>query len=341
MYNTSHGVFIMKKLYIFNPDTDYALAADRKYYTPPAGVLELRRKYALLPAAFANIGDAILLLDYNEKSITELEYFDLCLEKDIRLIRLNDLNNLSVADDYYVTPWGWDKNIRQIILDSGANLRGILSEERLKRLRELSHRRTTIAFLKSISSIVNSEIEIPEETADIDYALDRFKNNPNLYFKAPWSSSGRGILHTADLEIKHVRPWVKGIISKQGSVMIEKAYDRKLDFATEWRCEKGIAEFLGFSVFVTSRRGKYHYNINDKQSNLFQIIKKHSPSFSDEIIDLQKKSIEQIIAPEYEGPLGIDMLVTKSGVINPCVELNLRYTMGMIGLLNNGNKKSN
>ena len=31
----------------------------------------------------------------------------------------------------------------------------------------------------------------------------------------------------------------------------------------------------------------------------------------------------------YVGPVGIDMLADKDGRVNPCVEINLRHTMGM------------
>ena len=38
------------------------------------------------------------------------------------------------------------------------------------------------------------------------------------------------------------------------------------------------------------------------------------------------------MAPFYDGPLGIDMLVTSERNIHPCVEINLRDTMGRVAI---------
>ena len=46
------------------------------------------------------------------------------------------------------------------------------------------------------------------------------------------------------------------------------------------------------------------------------------------------KALDSIIAPHYDGPLGIDMMFYKNEngeiALNPCVEVNLRMTMGMV-----------
>ncbi|MDE5745940.1 MAG: hypothetical protein K2H84_09870, partial [Paramuribaculum sp.] len=46
-----------------------------------------------------------------------------------------------------------------------------------------------------------------------------------------------------------------------------------------------------------------------------------------------EKSLTDIVAPGYSGPVGIDMMLaeTPDGLeIIPCIEMNLRYTMGFI-----------
>lgn len=207
------------------------------------------------------------------------------------------------------------------------------SEEDITNLRNLSHRRTTIAFFRELSSFLDPEIEIPQEITLAEDGISTFRLTHCLFFKAPWSSSGRGVMLTDDLEEKHVAPWLRGIIRRQGSVMMEKAYDRKLDFATEWVCRDNKARFIGYSVFNVSRRGKYQSNRTGSQQELLNVIEGATDRWTPDIIGLQQKAIEKIIAPYYSGPLGIDMLVTDSGAINPCVEINLRHTMGMIELL--------
>lgn len=323
------------RLHIFNPDTEYALAIDREYYTPPARVVEIRSKNALIPSTWANKSDAILILDKIEiEDIKKLRYYHLSCEKEISIFTIEDIKQGKAANhSFLVTPWGWNRDIRKRIIDISkfTDITGIPSEQEIASLRLLSHRRTTIKMMMALGDVVDSEISLPREIFTVEDGMDLFCENRNLYFKAPWSSSGRGVMLTDDRSSIHVQPWLKGIISSQGSVMVEKAYSRKLDFATEWLIhDSENIEFLGFSIFNVSRRGKYISNVTAIQSELYRIIAENYPRWSDKILIAQKKAIADVIAPEYKGPLGIDMFITESGSLNPCVELNLRRTMGMI-----------
>ena len=332
--------FIMPTLHIFNPDSDYALSSDREYYTPPSEVLSLRKRLALLPALYAEKGDAILLLDQTSTHFNDLEHYDVACEKSIEILTVSELE--TKREDftgYLINPWGWNKNIRRILLDIVPDPSILPSMESLKKIRTLSHRRTTISFLQEIQNsdsegrYMGSEIKLPKEIFDIEEALEMFGQDKRLFFKAPWSSAGRGLLLTDDLERKHVEPWLRGIIKRQGSVMAECAYDRKIDFATEWLSTDKGAEFLGYSVFNVSRRGKYHSNVDGDQTTLKNLINSNTPWDLHEIVMDQKRCIDLLINPFYHGPLGIDMLITNAGNINPCVEINLRHTMGMLKLL--------
>lgn len=177
------------------------------------------------------------------------------------------------------------------------------------------------------------EIETPKELFNVEDAMSAFSLDARRYFKSPWSSSGRGIMLTDDLAAKHVEPWIRGTIERQGSVMMEKAYSRRLDFASEWICKYGEAKFIGWSVFDVSRRGKYHGQRDGTQASLIGMIHDSTYQNPADIVAAQRKAIEALIAPFYNGPLGIDMLTTENGAVNPCVELNLRHTMGMLSLL--------
>lgn len=323
----------VKSLHIFNPDCDYALACDRDFYTPPEQIISLRKQLALTPVYYANEGDAILLLDNPEEKINDLPGYDVAVLKKIDIINWNEINiKKDQLINYKPVPWGWNRNIRRILLDSVGEMRELPNLEQIKIIRDLSHRRITKEFLSYMKPILSKDVEIPNEIKIPQEAISIFLKNKRCYFKAPWSSSGRGILLTDDLELKHVLPWVHGTIRRQGSVMVEKAYTRKLDFATEWNCLEGETRFLGFSVFNVSRRGKYHGNIKGSQNELETLIKNNSSEWSSVYLDYQKKAIDTFIAPFYSGPLGIDMLITDSGAIHPCVEINLRHTMGMLYL---------
>lgn len=299
--------------------------------------MELRKSLALLPALYATPhADAILLLDTPSAPVETLLYHDIAASKGLRIFTMRDLAKSSLhIDSMRVEPWGWNQAMRRFVVNKIGNTPELPTAEAMERLRELSHRRTTIAFMRWIkehSDIMSPEIMIPEEIFDTSHAMEEYLKDNRRFFKTPWSSSGRGILLTDDLESRHVEPWVRGIIERQGSVMMEKAYEKKLDFASEWRCSDGNVEFLGWSVFETSRRGKYHGQVEGNQTELRQIIDGSTDISPESIIEAQQGALESLIAPDYDGPLGIDMLTTTDGAVNPCVEINLRHTMGMLNL---------
>lgn len=324
----------MSRVHLFNPDTDYALASGREYYTAPAEVVRLRRRLALLPALYATPGDIILLADIPDTDICSLPYADLVEQKTLRVITPDDIpTHAGMMAEMNPEPWGWNLSVRRFLLDHIGEMSGMPSAKEIDTLRELSHRRTTISMLQAMSDMLADEISLPVETDDTELVTEMFRRDRRLFFKAPWSSSGRGVMLADDLEERHVLPWVRGIIRRQGSVMIEKAYQRRLDFATEWICENGSARFIGYSVFNVSRRGKYQNNFDGSQAELLSEINSVTKQWTPQLLASQRMALEKIVAPHYSGPLGIDMLVTDSGNVNPCVEVNLRHTMGMLNLL--------
>lgn len=324
---------VLSRLHIFNPDTDYALASPRHNYTPPARIVEYRKQYALLPSVYASAGDRILLLDRPDYPLENLRYHDICREKNLQIIKIGDLERHPERySGLQANPWGWNHSIRLTLLNRVGEMPGMPTEAGIEKIKALSHRRLTIDMLKEMADILTPEIELPVEIFNPAEGMAAFHDNRERIFKAPWSSSGRGILLTDDLEDHHVEPWLRGIISRQKSVMMEKVYKRSIDFASEWTISEGVASFIGYSVFIASRRGKYHSNLTGSQTELKHYIKEKAKYWNDTFISVQKRAIEKLIAPHYSGPLGIDMLGTESGSVNPCVEINLRHTMGMVNL---------
>lgn len=299
-------------LHIYNPETEYALASGSPYYTLPESVRKLRMSKARLPEIYARPGDAILLVDGVDPQPDRSSAFTLLTP--------------GMAVDwtlYTASPWGWNAQIACFLNASCPGLQGIPAEERIARLRNLAHRRTTIGFLKAYGT---HSVTLPLEFSDYDSAAVYYHEHPDIFLKAPWSSSGRGVMRTDDLKPMHVEPWMRGIIRSQGSVMVEPIYDKALDCATEWAMHDGNATFLGVSVFEASGRGKYHRNIEADQLALWNMIGVLTPK----VIERQRHALQTVIGSDYNGPVGIDMLVTRAGTLHPCVELNLRHTMGSI-----------
>ncbi len=326
-------------IHIFNPDTDYAMAANTENYTPPASVEAIGRSLALMPALYAAPGDAVLMPPGTPDQIRSNNPFvQLIKKKEIKVILPAHIVRFTMDfQKCEFRPWGWNKSLRRWLKALGVRAALLPKKEALTNLHNLSHRRLTIPFLMNFADLRSPGISIPREFTSVKDALDFWKSSGDVYFKAPWSSSGRGIMSTRDLQQRHVEPWLRGIIKSQGSVMGEQLYSRKIDFATEWECHQGKALFAGLSTFITSERGKYKSNAVMPQENIVAYVVQNTDVKQPynnlaNIIERQKLMLENYVAQYYDGPLGIDMMVTEDGNIHPCVEINIRDTMGRVAV---------
>ena len=302
-------------------------------YTPPTQVVKLRNEKSLLPAIYADKGDFILIPDEVAQCMETLPYYSFCLDKALKPVALSELNSIS-GQYKTVVPWGWDHAIRRCLIENGGNEPLLPSEEQIDKIRELSHRRTAIEFRKKLDSALLQETYLsPRELFSIESVEEFLDFFPLAYLKAPWSSSGRGIIVSDHISKKGLLEWCHGILRRQGSIIAEPSWDRVFDFASEWIVENRKAIFLGFSVFTTSERGKYHENMDAPQNIILGRIKEASPNFNQDIISAQGELIEIFFGGNYEGFLGIDMFSDSQNRINPCVEINLRLTMGHLPII--------
>lgn len=334
----------------FNADTDYALASGMPGYTAPGSVVSLMERMAMRPCSYARPGDVVV--PYNH------------------IDRLGDIvKSLGCRmEDVEVIPWGWNASIRHRLLKAGVPASHLPSEAYISRLRELSHRRLTIYANSCLNRLLGESCELrrhrsplpielrsiseveavlvaPQSFFSYDHELSGLREEADsefeacgLYFKAPWSSSGRGVLYTGGsanekMSVDNVLKWCNGIISRQGSVMCELGASRTADFATEWIADgEGGLRFMGYSFFRTSFRGKYQGNACGSQCEILSEIRRYAPDFGDWAVSMQSEMLRESIG-EYKGPLGVDMLCDTEGRIRCCVEINLRMTMGMAALL--------
>lgn len=287
------------------------------------------------PAVFSAPGDCIAV-DSRSYSPGDEKYTNIMKEKEICVIPLIDIQTMVEtygSDNVEFRPWGWNHSLLSTLLSYNVDPRILKTKGEIDHIRRLSHRRTSAKILETILETAESgEIIPPQEVFSVEDALSFLQNEGEAFFKMPWSSSGRGVIYTKPLSLGRITEWLTGAIRRQGSVMAERAYTRTIDFATEWFCRDGEVEFIGLSVFNTSESGRYLGNISAPQGMLWDMVRKATSKWNENVVTKQKLGLSQSIAPFYEGPIGIDMFVTSSGDINPCVEINLRQTMGMVNL---------
>lgn len=303
----------MSRLLLFNPEHDYALANGTNNYTPPASVVKLGAAFQLMPMIWANNEDYVLLADNKILGV-----------KDDRIYP----EYSSIKDKISkIEPWGWDEATRHRLRNIGVQENLLPSDEEISVLRRLSHRRISILCNEYLGSPL-----LPREFFTVEETMEFVKENCKCYLKMPWSSGGRGVLATKELTPVQIKEWITGCIRRQKSVIAEKAVEKTIDFASLWTISNGDAVFEGFATFLSDGRGKYDGNLYGPQKAIHTMILGKAPSLSNELIERQKEFLTSHIAPHYNGKLGIDMMADTTGMVYPCVEINVRRTMGHVAM---------
>lgn len=310
------------KIHLFNPENDLALALGCRHYTPPPHAQAIHAAGALLPMWWAERGDLILAPEALREEVQMLaERFGLRGEVAP-----------TVSEPAEVSPWGWSLDAKRQFLRAGVREELLPDNSSIGRMRELSHRRMSVEILRRL----DGDHPIPLETTDPREVVEAEHRSPGCYVKSPWSGSGRGVFCARSLSDEALLRRAEGIIHRQGSVMVERGLDKVIDFAALFFSDGASVTFRGLSVFSTEERGMYSGNIVAPQS--------HHEERLARLIDLdslmatirsEERILGALIGEDYRGWLGVDMMVYREGgeyKTMPCVELNLRRTMGVVAL---------
>jgi hypothetical protein len=123
--------------------------------------------------------------------------------------------------------------------------------------------------------------------------------------------------------------------------MVEPYYRKVKDFGMEFYSDGlGHVTYLGLSLFHT-KNGAYTGNLLATESKKQELLSHYLPlSLLCEVQEMICKHMGTLLSDKYEGPFGIDMMVCASHsttgdpqfLLHPCVEINLRRTMGHVAL---------
>lgn len=328
------------KVYLFNPGHDIALAAHQKYVTLPHAARQLQTDLAFLPALWATEESYILVEDKNHVKVpTYLKQY----ASHVNFIDFNDLAN-HIKEEIEFIPWGWDLALRQQLIDKTQGLIEdfLPSEKQLEGIRNISGRGwSALHLLPRLTSSVDKtigEVEIFDDYTSLTQYLQPKENGLAYQYvlKAPWSSSGRG-LRFVDMNHEgistHLKGWIKNVIDKQKYITAEPYYSKVCDFGMEFYAHKdGTIDYLGLSVFNTTN-GAYTGNVLADETQKEKILSKYvSTTCLKNIRDIIKNIMSSALKDVYTGLFGVDMMILNTGYIHPCVELNLRQTMGHVSL---------
>ncbi len=311
----------MKKLYLFNPENDMALASGSPYYMAPASAKKMANDLAVLPAWYADAGSEILVGDSRQVD---------WLREGCRLsLPVNGV--LSVSDGYEeIIPWGWSPALKHRLgMDT-------VREVDVDHLRSLSSRMTAVGLLPKLRI---------EGTIGESFWLTSLENvsafslkHDRVLLKAPWSGSGKGIQPLCGLPDDNLQGWIRRIIATQGGVVGEPFYEKVKDFAMEFKAEGHEVAFAGYSLFETDARGIYKENFLASDATIEEMLSEY---VSRDVLHAVRKSLLQelslLLGGSYQGYLGVDMMIVRSEegkyLVHPCVEVNLRMNMGVVSRL--------
>ncbi|MBQ4216234.1 MAG: hypothetical protein II663_08180 [Bacteroidales bacterium] len=316
----------MNQLYIFNPDHDLALASDSDHFDAPLSAKQFATDFSLLPLWYAEKYSCI----WAER--VDVEWFESMKKlfpqfKDYRIVS-------SYEDVDAIRPWGWNKTIRRTLeKHSVAHLPTVAQ---LDALRELQHRKLSIEATSYLQSIQSDTLRLakPAQLLSSNEIAQFVENHPFAIFKAPWSGSGKGIIRSLGSLSENLRNRAKNIASRQVGIIAEPLYTVVQDFAMEFRCENGQTRFAGYSLFFSNEHGAY---VGNWLATDVQIAERLSRWITQsDLLRIQEKLTDFLnkrVAPLYSGILGVDMFVYQQDneyFVHPCVEINLRMTMGMV-----------
>lgn len=322
------------KILLFNPEHDMALASGLVNFTPARAGRLMRHDLCFLPAVWAKQDEAVLVedVDYAYK-----QYKSTGLSKPCNFINSNELSRIASVDKALdIEPWGWDLPVREHLLRCGVPEFLLPDNDYLSAIKKISHRGWSAENL--LPSLVKTGNTIGE--ARVAHCLEDLKSflstHRRVVVKSPWSCSGRGVRYVEDCSSKQLEGWLNNIIKHQGCILMEPYYDKIIDFGMEFSCDgKGSIEYRGLSLFKTSN-GAYIGNIVADENTKEGIIAKHLQlSLLNEIRQAAINILTPLLGNTYRGPFGIDMMIVNFGgniLVHPCVELNLRMTMGHVTL---------
>lgn len=238
--------------------------------------------------------------------------------------------------------WGWDKALKHKLLKDGTNPISLPSDEYLEQIRSLSHRRESISCLSYIKNKLAPDEKIcdtaPIEVKTVEDVIKTVDEYKDTILKSPWSSSGKGLrmvnLHSWTESDKG---WVRNILAKQGSLIVEKRAKPALDFSMQFATSPASVKFWGYSIFKATH-GAYQGNLLASNEYMESLISRY---IKKDLLLQVREAISEFLLNEfvgkYEGNLGVDMFINQDQQgrysLNPCVEINVRNNFGLVARL--------
>ena len=310
----------MKKLYLFNPENDMALASGSPYYMAPASAKKMASDLGTLPAWYAEAGSRVLVTD-----VRQVEWLQKSMEFSLDVEGVTEVP----PEGAELMPWGWSPALLH-------RMEGrVKPKVDITSVRALSSRQTAVELLP----LLQMEGTMGESVwlTSVDEVCAFAGQYEKVLLKAPWSGSGKGIQPVCGMPDDNLKGWTRRIIASQGGVVGEPFYNKVKDFAFEFKVSDEGVEPVGYSLFEADARGIYKENRLASDEVIEAELSVYVPKENLQKLWMRLQTELQLLLGEtYRGYLGVDMMIVRTGggyAIHPCVEVNLRMNMGVVSRL--------
>lgn len=335
---------MVRRLFYFNPTCEMAIVNGQTSYMPPQNLRGFEEDLECIPLWLAGTNDFVLLR--NKLSDSYQEYLeDLNIKHPCFILSREDIGEQLISE---LHPWGWSPAVHEKLKEFKANMESGWSDHPMSSWKKShSFLLSRLTGLKIIEEIFNNsfidydKILIPqkpvvlrslEEIQDLNAVI-----SPPSLLKTPWSASGRGLFKIRDEKEEAVtNQWLTAKLRQQKFLLAEPFLNKILDISFHYIIDKDGYHFLGTTFFKTDNKGRftgcYTHSPDSKQLDI--------SLFETAILQARQLLINALenlkLKDVYNGPLGIDGLffIHSDGKIylHPCIEVNLRYTMGLLNL---------
>lgn len=346
----------MADVYCFNPTNEIAVANGTPSWQAKSHLIQFEQDLELLAAFLAQPTDFVLVLRLpSESHVKHLQQNGIELPRFLPFSLPSLIPFFEEKTIHFLRPWGWSPSM----LSKLKPLFPFCSSDFLKspaacwseHRRDLYSRLTSLDVLRRLNSdsTLNglvSQAHLPKKCNTLEEVQRAHAFFGKSVLKAPWSSSGRGVqpLKTGEIHAS-ILNWCRGVLKDQGYAMVEPWHNKVIDFSFQFDYKPNNAQLIGISFFETDEQGRYLGNWLRPQ---YEGRKLEAYFFANKIIDRFSKklkfALEQVLGDDYEGHLGVDaMVVEENGAfrIQPCVEINLRFNMGLVALKLSENVENN
>ena len=323
-------------LLYFNPGHETAVLNASPYYVPSDTVLKMQHDLAFLPAWYGAVHDLVWV----ERDFP-MAYFNTMQTLFPAIPKVVCKNNLSLCAQQELACWGITPQAFHYFetLKKQSNIQLIIPEWREEFVVLTSRQPAKECLEELLLTIPDISPQLLPQHCNSVKEVEQIvlHTNSPLLVKAPYSSSGRGLLWLRNGLGSKEREVLHGILKKQLWVTVEPVVQKMQDFSMQFTSDgKGNVCFEGYSIFNTNDKGSYQESLLQRQSKMEQTI---ISFISSALLEQTKQQVFRFLQKKYallyKGAISVDMMIyqDEGGYrLHPCVEINMRYNMGFLAL---------